>query len=181
MISLRWLPEALVLADEGAHLIDLYTNTSWDGWAKTVSLGGTVTWESWCANLNNDSMSHPWGAVGLLAMEQYMLGIQSVKPQHELIRIKPLDFGGKLTYVRGTLPTDKGDISIYWTRSNNDFSMKVNLPDNITAKIYVPRGDSKDELILVDGTKVAGKVEGNYLYVDHIGSGLHFFERKSNK
>ena len=33
MICLRWLPEALGKGDQGAHMVDLYTNTSWDGWA----------------------------------------------------------------------------------------------------------------------------------------------------
>ncbi len=181
MIGLRWLPEALGQADQGVHLVDLYTNTEWDGWAKTVSLCGTVTWESWCANLNNDSMSHPWGAVGLLAMQQYMLGIKLLKPQHELIQLKPLDFGNKLTYVRGFLPTDKGDIGVYWKRNDNSFLMTVSIPDNITAKVYVPLFGSEDVLIKVDGGEMHGKEDGNYLCIENIGSGVHTFERVITK
>jgi alpha-L-rhamnosidase len=177
MICLRWLPEGLGQADQGTHLVDLYTNTEWDGWAKTVSLGGTVTWESWCANLNNDSMSHPWGAAGLLGIQQYILGIKPLKPQYEMIQIKPLDFGDKLSFVRGVLPTDKGDISIFWNKNGNGFLMTVTLPDNTESKIYVPLFNSKDVLVKVDGVEMQGKVEGNYLYVENIGSGVHTFER----
>ncbi len=178
MESLRWLPEALGQADEGPHLIDLYTNTEWDGWAKTVSLGGTVTWESWCANQNNDSMSHPWGAIGLLAMQQYMLGIQPLMPGHELVSIKPLDFGDKLTFVRGSLPTDKGDVGVYWNRTDNSFSITVSLPVNVTARVYVPKCSAKGSSIRVDGIEFSAKEEGNYLYVENIGSGVHTFERR---
>jgi alpha-L-rhamnosidase len=67
-ISLRWLPEALGQADQGPHMIDLYTNTEWDGWAKNITQGATVTWEYWNAIEFNGSLSHPWGAVGLLAI-----------------------------------------------------------------------------------------------------------------
>ncbi|MGY9106021.1 MAG: hypothetical protein ACKVG0_05735 [Alphaproteobacteria bacterium] len=36
MVCLRWLPEALGKANEGKHLIDLYTNTTWEVWQKTL-------------------------------------------------------------------------------------------------------------------------------------------------
>jgi len=177
MICLRWLPEALGKGDQGAHMVDLYTNTSWDGWAKTILLGGTVTWESWDPFKDNQSMSHPWGAVGLLGMQQYMLGIQPLKPQHELIKIQPLEFDGKLTSARGVLPTDRGDIIISWNKMNNRFKMTTTLPVNTTANVYVPDCGIKGNLINVDGTDKQGVVEGNYIYVENIGSGVHVFSR----
>ena len=73
MVSLRWLPEALGQGDQGPHLMDLYTNTEWDGWAKTIAYGGTVTWETWNADTTNDSMSHPWGASACLVFNSIYL------------------------------------------------------------------------------------------------------------
>ncbi|MES2238960.1 MAG: family 78 glycoside hydrolase catalytic domain [Bacteroidota bacterium] len=177
MVCLRWLPESLGLADEGKHLIDLYTNPEWDGWAKTIALGGTATWESWDANTTNQSMSHPWGAVGLLAMQNYILGIKAVSPQHEKIQIKPLWFGDKLSYAKGTYPTDKGDIKVDWSYTNNKYHLKVIIPDNCTAKIYVPKCDKTSNTIQFDTKEVTATEEGNYLYLDNIGSGEHTFER----
>jgi alpha-L-rhamnosidase len=177
MVCLRWLPEALGQADQGAHLIDLYTNTEWDGWAKTIALGGTVTWESWDANVTNQSMSHPWGAVGLLAMQQYMLGIQPLKPQHEVIQVKPLEFEGKLTYAKGVYPTDKGDILIYWNKNGNCFSMTITIPDNITAKVYVPKCGINGSSVFMDGIETKGIEEGNYVFIDNVGSGVRTFVR----
>jgi alpha-L-rhamnosidase len=177
MICLRWLPEALGQANQGPHLFDLYTNTSWDGWAKTIALGGTVTWESWDANVTNESMSHPWGAVGLLAMQNYMLGIQSLKPQNEFVQIKPLDFGDRLSYVRGSYATDQGDILVHWVKNSNSFSLEVTIPVNIIAKVYVPRLGAETTSIRVDGVVTNGQVDGDYLYLENIGSGKHTFER----
>lgn len=175
MVSLRWLPEALGQADEGAHLIDLYTNTEWDGWAKTISLGGTVTWESWDANITNESMSHPWGAVGLLAMQQYILGIKPLKPQHELIQIKPLDFGNRLSYAKGRYPTDRGDIIVDWYKTNTNFTMNMTIPDNVTAKVYVPKCGTTGTLINIDGVETNGTEEENYISIEKVGSGTHTF------
>jgi len=177
MVTVRFLPEALGKADQGPHLFDLYTNTEWDGWAKTVKLGGTVTWESWDANLNDNSMSHPWGAAGLLGMQEYILGIQVLKPQHELIQVKPLDFDNKLSFVKGVYPTDKGDIVINWNKSATDYSMKLTIPVNMKAKVYVPKGGIKGVSVKVDGVVTKATEEGNYLFVETIGSGSHTFER----
>jgi alpha-L-rhamnosidase len=177
MVTVRWLPEAIGQADQGPHLVELYTNPDWDGWAKTITLGATATWESWDALTTGQSMSHPWGAAGLIGIEQYLLGIKPLKPQHEQIQVKPLDFGQKLSSAGGTLPTDRGDITVEWDRNETRFLMTLTTPDNMTAKVYVPKCGTTGASIKVDGTQTTGIEEGNYVYVDHIGSGVHTFER----
>lgn len=177
MVTLRYLPEAIGEAAEGEHLLKLYTNASWDGWAKTISLGGTVTWESWDANTNNQSMSHPWGAIGLAGIQQYILGIKILKPQHEVIQVKPLDFKNKLSQVSGSFPTDKGNIEVAWDRNDKRFSLTLAIPDNVEAKVYVPKCDIPGKTLKVDGKEVSGKEEGNYILIENIGSGKHTFER----
>lgn len=177
MVCLRWLPEALGKAEQGTHLVDLYTNTGWDGWAKTISLGGTVTWESWNAPEVNESMSHPWGAVGLLGMQQFMLGITPLKPQHELVQIKPLDFGDKLQSASGSYPTDKGDILVDWKKDVKNYTLNVMLPDNITANIFIPGFGVKGTMVKIDGKPIKGKQEGAYIVFENIGSGKHTFVR----
>ena len=181
MVTLRWLPDALGTADEGYHLVNLYTKTEWDGWAKIISLGGTATWESWDANTNDQSMSHPWGAVGLLGIEEYILGIKPLKPQHELVQIKPIDCMQKLGHAEGTLPTDRGDITVNWTRIDTLFSMSLDLPDNTTAKVYIPMSDTTGTEVVVDSVKINGTQEGNYIYVGELGSGHHTFKRSAQK
>jgi len=177
MVCLRWLPEALGKANEGKHLIDLYTNTTWDGWAKNITQGATVTWESWNAIDVNQSLSHPWGAVGLLAIQNYILGIKSLAPQNEKVQIKPLYFGDKLDFAKGSYATDKGAIVVEWNKNKNSYSLVVNIPDNITAKVYIPKCGKDGTLLSFDNKKINGIEEGNYIYLDNIGSGIHTFER----
>jgi alpha-L-rhamnosidase len=181
MVTLRWLPEALGQADEGPHLLELFTNPEWDGWAKTILLGGTATWESWDAITNGQSMSHPWGAVGLLGIQEYILGIKPLKPQHELIQVKPLDFAQMLKHANGILPTDRGDISIRWTRTDTLFSMTLTIPDNVTAKVYIPKSGTSGASVIVDKVEIIGTEEGNYISVGEVGSGVHTFVRAAVK
>jgi alpha-L-rhamnosidase len=177
MVTLRWLPEAIGQADEGSHLIELYTNTEWDGWAKIISLGGTATWEAWDAITTGQSLSHPWGAVGLLGIQQYILGVKPLKPQHELIQVKPLEFNQKLRHASGILPTDRGDIAVSWERIDTIFSMTLNLPDNVKAEVYIPKSGTSGTAVKVNGVDTIGTEEGNYICVGEIGSGTYTFER----
>lgn len=178
MVTARFLPQALGLAEEGNHLLELYTNPEWDGWAKTISKGGTATWESWDALETNQSMCHPWGTSGLNGMQEYILGVKSLKPQHELIQVKPLDFHGKLTNVSGTVPTDKGDIQVTWELKAKTFQLTLISPNNVTAEVYIPKGSSTSNEVTVDGKIITAKTTGNYLLIENVGSGKHIFEKQ---
>ncbi|MBW4888333.1 family 78 glycoside hydrolase catalytic domain [Mucilaginibacter sp. HMF5004] len=180
MVTVRYLPLAIGEADQGAHLINLFTNTEWDGWAKNITQGATVTWESWDADKRNDSMSHPWGAVGLLGMEDYILGIKVLKAQHKLIQVKPLEFNHALDYAKGTLPTDRGDVSIEWKRGAKSYVMTLTIPANVKAKVYIPKSGTSGNRLMVDGKPINAVAEGNYLFAGLMGSGKHTFVRNAN-
>ena len=177
MITVRWLPTAIGTAEEGEHLIDLYTNTNWDGWAKTVAAGGTTTWESWDALELGESMSHPWGAVGVWGIQEYILGVKALKPQHELVQVKPLWFGDKLLQAEGSMPTDRGDISVSWRKTDATYTMTVVVPENVSAKVYLPKGESGGKKVTVNGKTQKGKSVDKYLYIGEYGSGKYTFVR----
>jgi alpha-L-rhamnosidase len=176
MVTVGWLIRALGEADEGEHLIDVYTRPDWDGWANSLSQGATCTWESWDADSGGSlSLSHPWGAVGLCGIQQYILGVKPLAPQHEKVQIKPLSFGAKLASASGKVPTDRGEIAVSWDRNDARFFMTLTLPVNVRARVCAPKADAAP-MVRVDGVSVTGVVEGNYLAVNDIGSGTHTFE-----
>jgi alpha-L-rhamnosidase len=179
MVTVRWLTEAMGQAAEGEHLLELFTNTEWDGWAKNITQGATVTWEAWDSNTDDGSLSHPWGTASLQAIYQYILGVKILKPQHELIQIKPLDFGQKLTFVKGVLPTDRGDIAVSWERKEDNFSLQLSIPDNMLAKVYIPKCGLDGNTLWADGVKLETNTEGDYLCVENVGSGSHIFKLKN--
>lgn len=173
MVTLRWLPEAIGQAGEGEHLLALYTNAEWDGWAKNIKQGATVTWESWDADKRNESMSHPWGAAGLLGITEYILGVKPLSPQYGLIQVKPLAFNKSLDNVKGILPTDRGDISVEWKRSDTGFQMNLIVPTNMKANVLLPKNSISGNVITLNGKKVPGKEEDGYYRLDTIGSGKY--------
>ena len=178
MVTVDWLVRALGEADQGEHLLDLYTNAEWDGWARNLAQGATCTWESWDAAEGGVlSQSHAWGAVGLCGLQGYVLGVKSLAPQSEKIQVKPLDFGSKLVSVSGRLPTERGDVQVSWQRGADRFRLTLDLPVNMQARVCLPKLDRLDAAVCVDGVEVIGVVEGNYVAVDDIGSGTHTFER----
>lgn len=178
MVTLKWLPQALGEANEGEHLFELYTNTSWDGWAKTVALGGTTTWEAWDANESGESMSHPWGAVGLIGMHQYILGVKALEPQYEKIQVKPLWFGDKLNFVEGTIPTCRGSISIGWEKTDKSYTLKLVVPNNITAEVYIPANNSNGKVVLVNGVEKICEKLRDYYCIGELTSGTYEISRR---
>lgn len=173
MVTLPWLIRAIGEANEGEHLIELFTNESWYGWARCLALGATATWESWDADTTGQSLSHGWGAAGLDGYVRYILGIRPIKPQYEEVQIRPLDFGSKLSAAKGTISTDRGEISVDWKSGNNSYTLKVRLPVNTTARISVPRGDGNSPVVHLDGVTVEGIEEGDWITVPGVGSGTH--------
>jgi alpha-L-rhamnosidase len=173
MVTLSWLIRALGEARQGPHLIDLFTQTKWDGWARCLTLGATTTWESWSANERHtsESMSHGWGAAGMEGYYRYILGIVPTAPQYERLQIRPLDFGESLASASGHIRTDRGDIHVQWQRAASSHTLKVRLPVNTTADIFLPRGSAPDWQVLLDGEPVAATVVNGQIKIANVGSG----------
>jgi len=59
--------------------------------------------------------------------------------------------------------------------------MTLNLPDNVTANVYVPKSGTSGTTVKVNGVETNGTEAGNYIYIGKIGSGIHTFERAAVK
>lgn len=144
MPTVYYLMRAVGEMGDGEHLLDLYTRADWDGWANNMAKGATCTWEGWDSDQRvAQSLSHPWGAIGLLGLQAYVLGVQPLAPQFARVQIKPLDFGDRLTHARGTIPTERGDIVIAWQRDGETFTIEVTLPVGISAEISLPNTQTR--------------------------------------
>ena len=178
MVTVLFLVRAVGESGDGPHLVDLFTDASWDaGWARILELGATATWESWVANTEaNNSQSHAWGAAGLDGYVRSILGIRMLTPGYADIAIKPLDFGAKLPWARGNIVTDRGPVAVAWERSDGRYAMTVELPANVTSQVYVPRGAATDLNVRVNGVAMPATAEGDLLRIA-IGSGTHTIER----
>ena len=53
MVTMPWLIRAIGESGAGEHLVELFTNEEWDGWAQCLAKGATSTWESWMPTVRN--------------------------------------------------------------------------------------------------------------------------------
>lgn len=120
------------------------TQTTYPSWGFMLSKGATTIWERW-EYLTGDAMNshnHPMmGSIGSW-FYKYLLGIvpDFEDPGFSTFTIDPRYPDG-LDYAKGSLQTVKGKISVDWERKGRSVSLKVTVPGNATAVVYVPGKD----------------------------------------
>ncbi|MEM7234344.1 MAG: alpha-L-rhamnosidase C-terminal domain-containing protein, partial [Planctomycetota bacterium] len=176
----RFLMQAYGEFDEDAALMKFLLDPKGHNWAYIVADGGTFTYENWRGRNRQDpgarSESHPVGAYGgVIAIQHYVLGVQTTKPQYAHVKIRP--HPGELKFARGTIPTQRGPIHVDWKNDTKTetFSLTVELPCNVHADVFVPRRSETGTTVEVDGTPRRVEDAGRYLRIRNVGSGSHRF------
>ena len=104
------------------------------------------------------------------------MGVQPIEPGFGKIQIKPQV--GSLKNADIDIPTKRGNIHVDFKSFDDDsFIINICIPANTTAKIYVPKYGFDNPFVTVDDTVQKGKIEGDFIVMDNIGSGKHKFER----
>jgi alpha-L-rhamnosidase len=88
------------------------------------------------------------------------------------ITIKPYPVGS-LTSASANQTTPLGTVSSSWTRSNNHFTIKVEIPVGATAQILVPAADQA-AVTAQAGSTFTG-MQGSYAAYS-VGSGTYSFD-----
>jgi hypothetical protein len=150
-MTLRQLLAALHETGQSDAIVRLLTNPAADGPARTLAEGGTFMWEQWTpgctvagctgAQVNqssSESMSHGWGAAGISDILRSLLGLEVTSPGAATVRIAPPADG--LEHARGTVWTERGQVTIAWARTSRGMTLEVNIPVNVTATVVLPGG-----------------------------------------
>jgi alpha-L-rhamnosidase len=110
------------------------------GWGNVLAQGGTFTWESWSARSAGESESHGWGSQALVDALEVLLGARVASPGAATVLISPPD--DALTSARGTLPTQRGPVSVEWMRTAGDgLTLDIDIPVNVHARVALPHPD----------------------------------------
>jgi alpha-L-rhamnosidase len=157
-------------------------------WRYMVEAGATTIWERWDGWTKERGFQSAWmnsfnhyalGSVGEW-LYRFVLGIDQEPGTagfgHLLLRPHP---GGSLTWARGSYRSVRGPISCGWERSSGRFTLRVELPPNVTASVRIP-SDDPAEVRDADGNPpalIAGFPEAHDAEeaVFHVGSGSHEF------
>ena len=194
------LEMSLVDTDQPAALITLLTSTAGDGPAKILAENGTSMWEQWdpgcsapagqagdnttytdeecngsaISQASSDSFSHGWGSVGVYPMTRGLLGITPEGVGEPAVDIAPPDRQA-LSAASGTEWTERGPVSVAWRRSGRagEVALRVSVPDNVTATVALPAGDSGYRAVGAGDPRAEGVRDGRAVYT--IGSGTTVF------
>jgi len=107
------------------------------------------------------------------------INIDENYPGCERIIIKPY-IPETLPYVTASIETIRGKISVHWENNKAQFKLKIEIPANMTADVYIP---GKDESSIFEGGQNANKSSGvkflnsadDYIHYS-IDSGKYEFE-----
>lgn len=151
-----------VLSENGAHDIAamLFMREDYPSWLYAVSKGATTIWEKWNGIYPDGTMPHP----GLNSMNHYangavgdwmyrkIGGINQLEPGYHRFCVKPMFVRG-IEEAQTELETPYGKIISYWSCRNGKIQIKVTVPGNTTALLYLP----EKEGVLTVGS-------GSYIY-----------------
>lgn len=83
----------------------------------------------------DDTGSHGWGAVPLLWIHEWLLGVRLLEPGGGRICIAPDD--GGLPFISGRTMTPKGLVSVYWDPQR--WRLDISLPPGLVAEVSMPK------------------------------------------
>ena len=147
------------------------------GWGYMMSQGATTLWETWKYPDNAPSQNHPM--LGSIDEWFYrsLLGINPGSPGFEKIIIKPQP-AGDLLWAKGSYESIKGKISSDWRIEGNQFSIKISIPVNTKAEVWIPcLPDStikENSVPVTSSINMKGYKEG-YAILE-VGSGVYSFQ-----
>ena len=146
-------------------------------WSHMLREGATTVWEAWNGG---GSRNHPaLGSIGAW-FYQTLAGIRPDPdgPGFKRIIIKP-EIVGDLTWARGGFNSIHGRIVSDWKREGGTLTLRVTIPPNTTATVYVP---TKNAAAIQESGKPASQAEGvKYVRqegratVFQVGSGEYVF------
>jgi len=137
----------------------LLTNHTFPSWGYMIANGATTIWERWDGYVQGrgfqdagmNSFNH-WalGSVGEW-MIRHILGLNpdEEQPAYKHFRIRPRP-GGGVHWARGHYDSIRGRIESDWRLAENRLILKVRIPANSTATVYVPA----DRVVVAPGDAV---------------------------
>jgi alpha-L-rhamnosidase len=181
-VGYRYLLGAL--SDEGSSdvIYDMNNQSDRPGYGYQLKMGATALTEKWDAGVGSfGSQNHfmsgeisQWFFEGLAG-----IGVDESGAGFRKMIIKPAVVGN-LTWVKGSYQTVSGMVNTNWERQANQFSLKVTIPPNTAATIYVPAAnaqtvkESGQPAVAANGVKFIRYENGLVVY--EVASGSYHFQ-----
>ena len=129
---------------EACRLVNLRTVPSW---GYMVDMGATTIWERWDGYVKGRGFQDPgmnslnhwaFGSVGEWAWRTLAgINLDEAQPGYKHVIIHPRP-GGGLAWVKGRYDSIRGPIVSEWAFETNTLTLRVAIPPNTTATVFVP-------------------------------------------
>lgn len=174
----QFVLESLYAAERGDLALRRMNALEGNSWGYMMyRLGATIATEAWDPSLKgNMAYSHSgWGSPPTNNIARGLFGIQPIEPAFATFQVKPQP--GGLAWASYEKPTIKGTIGVVFIDHGERFEMTVAIPANTRAHVYIPGLGHDHAEVTVNSESREGRIEGNYVVIENVGSGVHAFMR----
>jgi alpha-L-rhamnosidase len=183
-VGYRFLLGALAMEGHSDLIYAMNNQTDKPGYGYQIRKGATSLTEKWDAGVDSfGSQNHfmsgqinEWFFHDLLG-----IGVEADGAGFRKSIIKPMPVGD-LKWAKGSYKTISGTISVEWKRENETFELKLSIPANTSATVYIPATIEKEvtengkPVTRSKGIKFQRMEEDRAVY--EVGSGEYYFESK---
>ncbi len=154
----RFLLEVLSQAGIVDAAAEIIRKRTFPGWGFMLENGATTLWEHWAFSDNTFSHNHPmFGSIS----EWFIKWLAGIQPHPEAvgfdrIRIRPHPVPG-VDWSESEYDSVRGKIVVRWELKDDEFRIRISIPTNTTAEIYLPASDVSS---VKEGGRPAASVPG---------------------
>lgn len=169
---------ALTHAGYQSEALAVSSQRTYPSWGFWLENGADTLWETW--TVEDARQGRPsghdhylFGGIEPWFFEE-LAGIRSVEPGYRRIVVEPA-ISDQLTWVRGTVGTVRGPVSVDWTKDVQGSHGTLVVPGNATAELRVPVPEG---YVLTEAGKPVGEIPGVVQTapgVFDVGSGSYSF------
>ena len=171
----QYLLEGMFLTGDADTALGLMSTNNTRSWMNMINIGSTLTDEAWSVtDKSNEDWNHAWGSAPGNLIPRYVLGVRPLAAGYSQILVQP-HLGKSLSFVRGTVPTIRGPVSVLATNAAGQFQFLLNIPGNVTATVLLPATNATAILDggVITGTLSVDNLSNSWLMVTNIGAGQH--------
>ena len=179
-VGYRYLLRALADGGRSDVIFDMNNQSDKPGYGYQLKMGATSLTEAWNADRRSSQNHFMLGQI----MEWFYhdlagIGCDPTGPGYKKILIQPQPVGD-VKWVRASYDSVHGEIAVDWKRADGNLTLKVAIPANTTATVFVP---AKPESKIMEGGVAAEQSAGvkflrreNDRMVYSVGSGTYEFQ-----
>ena len=133
----QYLLDALYIAGQANHALDLMTSEDKRSWMNMIRVGSSMTTEAWDEFFKpNLTWNHAWGSAPANIMARKVMGVEPLEPTFSRFRISPQP--GYLKHASIKVPTIRGGIEITLKNAKGQWVLEVSVPGNSSAALLLP-------------------------------------------